>query len=125
MGDEGPGNAEDTGIAGKRAAAQLGKLAVVAGRQVGADFADLLLDEMVVVEQPFRGGCDRPALVGRLGDAAVGVQQHALVVCQAIDERFDGRRRGGNGLVCGEAFGVLLQPFDAEELAADGIFVIP
>ena len=31
----------------------------------------------------------------------------------------------GDGLVGGEAFGVLLQPFDAEKLAADGIFVIP
>ena len=59
MGHEGPGHAEHAGIADQRTAAQLGKLAVVARRQVGADFADLLFDEMVVVEQPFRGGRDR------------------------------------------------------------------
>ena len=87
VGDERPGHAEHAGIAGQRTAAQLGELAVVAGRQVGADLADLLFDEMVVVEQPFRGGRDRTALVGGLGDAAVGSQQHAFVVGQAIDQR--------------------------------------
>ena len=125
VGDERPGHAEHAGIAGQRTAAQLGELAVVAGRQVGADLADLLFDEMVVVEQPFRGGRDRTALVDGLGDAAVGSQQHAFVVGQAIDQRPGCRRLGGNKLVCSKAFRMLFQAFDAEKLAADGIAVIP
>ena len=125
VGDESPGHAEHAGIADQRTAAELGKLAVVAGRQVGADLTDLLFDEVIVVEQPFRGRRDRPAFIGRLGQAAIGLEQDAFVVGQAVDERQAGGRRRRDGLVCGEAFRVLLQPFDAEKLAADGIFVIP
>jgi hypothetical protein len=44
---------------------------------------------------------------------------------QTIHERPDGSGCRRNGLVGGKAFRVLLQPFDAEKLAADGIFVIP
>ena len=62
MGDEGPGDAEHPRIAGERAIAQLGQLAVVARRQIGADLADLLLDQMVIVEQPFGGRRDDAAL---------------------------------------------------------------
>ena len=113
------------GIAGQRTVAQLGQLAIEARRQVGADLADLLFDEMVVVEQPFRGRRDRPAFAGGLGDAAVGVEQDALVVAQAGDERPARCRRRGNRLVGGQALGMLLEPLDAEQLAADGLFVIP
>src|SRR5260370_7123762 len=80
---------------------------------------------MVVVEQPFRCGCDRPALVGGLGDAAVGFQKHALVVCQAIHEGLAGRRCGGDRLVGGDAFCVLLPAVDAEQLTANSVFVVP
>jgi hypothetical protein len=44
---------------------------------------------------------------------------------QTIHERPAGSRRRQNGLIGGKTFRVLLQPFDAEKLAADGIFVIP
>ena len=63
--DEGPGEAEHARIAGERPVGELGQLAVVARRQVVADLADLLFDEVVVVEQPFGGRRDGPALVDR------------------------------------------------------------
>jgi hypothetical protein len=44
---------------------------------------------------------------------------------QAVHERPAGSGRRRNGLVGGKTFRVLLEPFDAEKLAADGIFVIP
>ncbi len=49
MGHECPGQAEDAGIAHKRPVSQLGQLTVEAWRQVVANFADLRLDQVVVV----------------------------------------------------------------------------
>ncbi len=88
------------------------------------DLADLLFDEVEVVEQPFRGGRDRTALVGSLGDAAVGSQQRSLSA-RALDQRHGRRQLSGNKLVGSGAFRMLFQAFDAEELAADGIAVNP
>ena len=65
--DQGDGQLVDPRVAGQRAAGQLGQLAVVAARQALADLADVLLDHVVVVEQPLAGGARRPALVGRGG----------------------------------------------------------
>ena len=48
--DIGPGDAEDARVACERPADELGQLAVIAGRQVGADLADLALNEMEVVD---------------------------------------------------------------------------
>ena len=50
--DEGPCQAEHSRITGERPIGQPRQLAVVAWRQVLADFANLLLDQMIVVEQP-------------------------------------------------------------------------
>ena len=72
---------------------------------------------MIVVEQPFRRGRYGALLVGDPGDLAIGIEQDALVVLQAGRERPAGSRRGGDGLVGSEAFGVLLQPLDTEEFA--------
>ncbi len=81
---------------------------------------------MVVVEQPFGGGRDRTALVGGLGDAAIGSLQHARSLsARRSTSELPIAGPGGNGLVRREAFGMLFQPFDAEKLAADGVFVIP
>ena len=55
-----PRRAEHARISGERTVSELRQLPVIARRQVVADLADLLLDEMIVVEQPF----------GRRGDRA-------------------------------------------------------
>ncbi len=55
MGDIGPGEAEHPGIAGERPLGELRQLPVIARRQVIADLADLFLDEMIIVQQPFGG----------------------------------------------------------------------
>ena len=124
--DEGPGEAEDARIAGERPVGELRQLAVVAGRQVVADLADLLLDEVVVVEQPLGGRRDGAPFADRVGDGAIGGEQHARVVAEARP-RASGRAIGprGDALGRGQALGVLLEPLDAEELRADRLLAIP
>jgi hypothetical protein len=65
---------------------QLGKLLVVSGRQVVADAADLGLDQMEVVEQPFRGWRDERTAVHVVREDAIGIAQHTGVVCQTAEE---------------------------------------
>ena len=124
MGDERPRDPEHARVAGERPLAQLRQLAIVGLGQVGADFADLLLDEMEIVQEPFRGGRPRLAFDRGRGDLAIGRQQHAFVVAQAGDQRLAGGLAAVDRLVGRQAVGVLLEAFDAEQLAADGIVVV-
>ena len=125
MGDEGPGQAEHARISGERPVGELRQLPVIAGRQIGADLADLLLDEMIVVDQPFRRRRDRAALVDRLGDRAIGVEQHRRVVGEPARQRMALGRLRRHRLRDREAPRVLLEALDAEELFANGLSIVP
>jgi hypothetical protein len=125
MRDESPGDAEDPRIAGERSVGQLRQLPVIAGRQIVADLADLLLDEVIVVEQPLGGRRDRPALPDRAGDGAIGVEQDRFVLLHPHGERPPAPRARGDRLRRCEALGMLLETLDAEELLADRLFVVP
>jgi hypothetical protein len=123
--DEGPGHAEDARIAGEGPAGELRQLAVVAGRQIVADLADLLVDQVEVVDQPFGRRRHGPALADRGGEGAVRLEQGRLVVLQPCGERPAGDRLRGDGLSLRETLGVLLEALGAEELLADRLFAIP
>jgi hypothetical protein len=125
MSDEGPRHAEHPRIARERSGGQLRQLPVVAGRQIVANLADLLFDEVVVVEQPLRGRCNGATLADRSCNGAIRFQQNRLVVLQSGGERSPGRRPRGNGLGRRKALGMLLEALDTKELLADGLFVIP
>ena len=125
MGHEGPGQAKHPRIVGQRSFAEFGKLAIVTRGKVGADLADLLLHEMEVIEEPFGGGRHRPAGIDGRRNRTIGLQQHALVVAQTRDERLARGQRGMDGLAGRQALRVLLEPLDAEQFAADGVFVFP
>ncbi len=53
MGDKGPGYSEHPRIAGELSFGQLRQLAIIAVGLIIPDRADLRLDEVIVVEQPF------------------------------------------------------------------------
>ena len=125
MGDEGPGEPEDTWIARQRTVGQLWQLTVVAGRQVGADLAYLRLDHVVVVQQPF-GGRDHPAARSDFrGTCTVGQQQLGGVPAQPAVQRRHPGWLGADLLGRGEAARVLLQALDAEQFLAHGCSVRP
>jgi len=125
MGDKGPRHAEHPRISGERPGGQLRQLPIVAGRQIVTNLADLLVDEVVVVEQPLGGRCNRATLADRACDGAIRFEQNRLVVFQSSGERSPGRRPRGDGLGRRKALGMLLETLDTEELLADGFFVIP
>jgi hypothetical protein len=53
--DEGPGEGVDARVPLERTAVELGQLAVEARREVLADLAKLLLDDVEVIDQPLGG----------------------------------------------------------------------
>ena len=71
MRDKGPGDAENPGIAFQWSVGKLRQLMVEAAREVVADFADLLLDYMKVVDQPVGRGRDPAFLADCGGDDAI------------------------------------------------------
>ena len=121
MGDEGPGQAEDPRIAGQRPLRQLRQLAIETRGKIASDLADLVLDDVEIVDQPFGRRRDRIIVAGRGDDGAIGRQQDPAVVAQPRRQRPAGNRPRRDPLSGGEAFGMLLETLDAEELGADGI----
>ena len=62
---------------------QLGELAVVVRRQVVADLAELLVDDVEVVDEPLGGRRDRALVLDRPGQEAVGLEEDAAVLGDA------------------------------------------
>ncbi len=124
MGNERPGNAEDPGIGPEGAVGQFGQLTVIAGRQAGADFANLLGDDMGVVDQPLGGRCDRALVPDRLRDVAIGGAQAHIVIAKAGLQTAAGAALGRDCLGFGEAVRMLLQPLHAEDFRTDQVLAI-
>ena len=71
MGDIGPGQTENPRVSGELTLGQLGQLAVIAGWQIVADLAQLLFDQVKVVQKPFSGGHDGLARLQSLGAGSI------------------------------------------------------
>src|SRR2546422_10410563 len=114
------GHGVDPRDAGHLPRGQLGQVQVVLPRKVVPDAPDLGLDEVKVVEEPFRRRGDELAAVDIVGQDAIGLTQHPGVVLQAREEwaglaaRIPGQREAG-----GEGPGPFLQALNAEELSAE------
>ena len=120
--DVGPGKTQDPRVAREMALGQLGELAVVVRGQVVADLAELLVDDVEVVDEPFGGRRDRPFVLDRAGQDAVRLQQDAAVLGDAGPDGVSPTGRVGDRLGGGEGLRVLLQPLHAEELGEDRLF---
>jgi hypothetical protein len=76
VGDEGPGKAEYPWITGERPLSQFRQLAIIAGRQVILNLAGLLLDEVIIVEQPFCSRNHTSAALELCGTRPIGSEQN-------------------------------------------------
>ena len=88
--DERPGQTEDSRVPGERPARELRQQAIEAARQVVADLADLLFDDVEVVDEPLGRRRDGPLLADRVADRTIRGEQHATVVAEP-SSREDGR----------------------------------
>src|ERR1700720_3486616 len=93
---------------------------VVTGRQVVADFAQLFLDDIKIINQPFRGRCDHLFPLDRPGGGLVVPKEKPAVLKAARKQRPPSNRVQGNCLCGGETFRVLLEPLHAEQFSTDG-----
>jgi len=101
---------------------ELGQLAVETGGQVVADLAELLLDDVEIVDEPLGRRRDGPLLADGAADRAIGRAQDAAVVVDTLQQALPARCATKDGLGGGQALGVLLEPLDPEELRPDRLF---
>ncbi len=119
-----PRETEDPRISLEGAVDELWQLAVVVRGQVVADLAELLLDDVEVVDEPLRGRRDRSLVLDRLGQLAVGLQEQAPVLGHPPGDRTSRSRTTGDGLGGGEGFAVLLEALDAEQFRDDRLRIV-
>jgi hypothetical protein len=116
VGDEGPGQPEHARVALKMAVGQLGQLPVESDRKILPDLAELFLDDVKVVDEPFGGWSDGPFFPDHFGNGAIGLEQSSPVVLHERKQRSALVGIFGDLLGSSEALGVLPEPLDAEQL---------
>ena len=119
MRDERERDGVNARIALQLAAHQLGQFPVVASGEVFADFAQLLFDDMEIIDQPFGGGRDGTLFANGLGERAVGRDQLPPVLFEARQESSATARPLRHHMLRGERRGVLFETLDAEQLFAN------
>ena len=93
MGDEGPGDLVDPRKAGEWAGGKLRQLLIVTVGKVRAQFAQLLFDQVIVVDEPFGGRGDRLAgwdwgcPVSVDGLLAIGLVQNPINLAHGLSLR--------------------------------------
>jgi hypothetical protein len=117
MSDERPGNPVNARVARQRSFRKLGELAIIAPGEIVADFANLLIDDMIIVDQPFSRGRDELFFADRCGDCAITTEQYPGVISETRRQWQTCRRLRRDALSQCKALRVLLEPFDAEEFA--------
>jgi hypothetical protein len=78
--DQFQGDVVNARLPGGGAVDQTRQFPAVAARQMPAGGANLLFDQMIVVEKPLGGGSDAPAALDGVGDQVVCAGQHRFVV---------------------------------------------
>jgi hypothetical protein len=125
MGDKCPRDPEYARISFEWSFGELGELAIIAAGEVVVDFSDLFVHNVKIIDQPLCGRRDHLVVAHGLAYCAIGPEERPAVVSEPGRQRTAGRGFGRDALRGCEAPRVLLQPFDAEELAPDRLLSIP
>jgi hypothetical protein len=112
-------------MAGERPLGEIRQLPVKSGRQIQADLANLLFDEVVVVDEPLRRRRNRTPLVDRLRDGAMRREENTGVGGKPLYERMASVRLAPHRLGARQAPRMLFEALGAEELFANGFPAIP
>ncbi len=118
--DEAPGQVQYAWIPLQGVLRELGELAVEPPREILPDLPDHRVDDVKVVDEPFRGRSGCPFVTDHRGDLSIALEQGARAVP-------DGRRQAATGLAVGQnaltrdALRVFLEPLRAEQVGPDGV----
>ena len=82
-----PGDAEHPRVAGERAVSEFGQFSIEARWQIDANFANLLFDDVIIIEQPLSRGRNRATRVYGGCDVSIGGEQNRRVVVQSRRQR--------------------------------------
>ena len=118
VGDQRQGQRVDAGIAGERRYRQLGQQLIVARRQVVADLAERVGDDVEVVDQPFGVDARQAAAVAQGDELPVDLVEHSLFSHEPA-EQGAAARRGGARTQAAASARAGLQPLQAQPLRAD------
>ncbi len=119
MRNERPRDSENARIALQRAVRQLGQLAVEAARQVIANFANLLLDDVKIIYQPFGRRCDRALFTDCGGGTAIHFEQHACGGAYPRRHRTSCAGPVRNALGNRKCLAMLFETLDTEQFGAN------
>jgi hypothetical protein len=103
---------------------KLGQFVVITLGQVFADFAELLFDDVKVIDQPFGGGRDRAPAAHRLGERAVGGDEQAPVLLQPRQKPPAATPPGIDSVFGCQRRRVLLQAFNAIQLFTNRLLIV-
>ena len=106
-------------ISRERSGGQFRKLAVIAAREAFPHLADVLLDDVVVVEQPVARRSHFAAAVRRIEQSAMGAGENAPRTVQPREQRGLPAPPSGEPLRLGEGLRPLGQALGAEEVTAN------
>ena len=104
---------------------ELGELTIVAGRQVRANLVDLLFHEMIIVDEPFRGGRYGAPVIDRLYGGTICAEQHGPVVGETPRQRLPLDRSRRHDLRDRKAARMVLEPLNAEQFFANRVLAVP
>src|SRR5581483_967731 len=100
----------------ERPVGQLRQLTIEPGRQIVTNLAELFVDDVEVVDEPFRRRRDRALLTDGVGDDTVGLVEDMRVVLDARQQSPSLARASAHVLRGGQALGMLLEALNAKEL---------
>jgi hypothetical protein len=100
---------------------EFGEFPVVVLRQVQLDTSELILDNMEVVDKPFRSGRDRFLVPDRSGQRAVIPEQACAVPLELGKQRPAATPIGTNFELGRKMSGIELKAFNAEQLLPDRV----
>ncbi len=119
--DDRPGESIDPGISLQCATGELGELLVELHGKVAAHGLDVLIDDVIIVHEPFGGGRDAARAVHGAAQRLVRGAQDRRILAQACVQRY-GRGIGRRDLLALRQRGrVPFQPLDAEHLGGRGL----
>jgi hypothetical protein len=114
VGNEGQCQRVDAGIAAKRLRRKFGQLLVVSRRQISANLAQGIFDDVEVVDEPLGVDRSKYTAVAMSEELIVGAVERTLVFKEPSQQRTAGRARRRKGTFGREQTRVTLSPFKAE-----------